>query len=454
MRARSAGRRSRGASSGSARGCARRSLRDVLAVDADDAGRRAVEPGEQPQQRRLAGAARAEDREHLAVLDAEREPLQRRRVSLRRRVHAEDVLQLDALMPPTSAARSGARPRSIVAPATSSVASSDVGGRRRCEERQVEREAKRRLRLGGARGHRDERDDERGENRAEREPAGDPERADEQRAQAQVRADRRRRCSLRLEVEQLAAVVAHVADDREQRARRARVAARPRPFPRASAARRARAGRCAAARACRRATARSASGRVAASCARHPHLVRRPEPRGSACRARSMLLTRSAITASPTVDGKRCTTPTTRAATCSPSTCSGITPLGPASAATCGVASTRSSFPSVGSTGRNDAGPVGREDVAEPRARAAHAARSAPAGERARRRAARSRAGAPNASIALRARLDAQPGVGGDAAAVDDVELELRRASRAGTGSGRAGRRASPPSVRPSETAT
>ena len=45
-----------------------------------------------------------------------------------------------------------------------------------------------------------------------------PNDGDEQRAQPQVRADRRRRRALRLEVEQLAAVVAHVADDREQQA--------------------------------------------------------------------------------------------------------------------------------------------------------------------------------------------------------------------------------------------
>jgi hypothetical protein len=107
-----------------AREPARRQLPELLAVDADGAGGRPVEPGEQAQERRLAGAARAEDGEHLAVGDPEREPLQRRRVSLGRRMHAEHVLQLDRrhAHAAASAARAGERPRRIVASPTSTTA--------------------------------------------------------------------------------------------------------------------------------------------------------------------------------------------------------------------------------------------------------------------------------------------------------------------------------------------
>src|SRR5581483_1155637 len=98
----------------------RRQLRDVVAVDADDAGRRAVEPREEPQQRRLSGAARPEHRHDLAVGHAERQALERRRVALRRRVDAEDVAELDrGRHVAASAARSGARPRRPVTATTS-----------------------------------------------------------------------------------------------------------------------------------------------------------------------------------------------------------------------------------------------------------------------------------------------------------------------------------------------
>ena len=61
---------------------------------------------------------------------------------------------------------------------------------------------------------------------------------------------------------------------------------------------------------------------------------------------------RSATTASPSMDGNRWTTPTTRAAICSPSTSSGMIPRGPAAAAIFGVTTTGSAWPSVGCNGR------------------------------------------------------------------------------------------------------
>src|SRR5947209_3860406 len=102
---------------------ARRQLAEILAVHAPDAGRGALEPREQPQERRLPRAARPEHGQHLAILDPQRQTLQRSRVAFRRRVHAEDITQLDGAHAATSATREGARPRSEVASPTSSAAS-------------------------------------------------------------------------------------------------------------------------------------------------------------------------------------------------------------------------------------------------------------------------------------------------------------------------------------------
>src|SRR5581483_1631270 len=106
-----------------AREPARSELADLFPVHAHDAGGRPLEPGEEAKQRRLARAARPEDGEHLAVRHAQRQALQGGGVSLRRRMHAEHVAELDrGLHAATSAARDGARPRSIVAAPTSTTA--------------------------------------------------------------------------------------------------------------------------------------------------------------------------------------------------------------------------------------------------------------------------------------------------------------------------------------------
>ena len=102
---------------------ARRQLADLLAEDADDPCRGLLDAGEDPQQRRLAGPARPEHGDDLSLVDGERETLQRGRVALGRRVDAEDVAHLDRAQTATSAARSGARPPSRVAAATSAAAS-------------------------------------------------------------------------------------------------------------------------------------------------------------------------------------------------------------------------------------------------------------------------------------------------------------------------------------------
>ena len=105
------------------RQAARGQLAEVFAVHAHDARRRTFETGQQPQQRRLAGAARAEHGQYLALRDGQRQPLQRCGVALGRRVDAEHVLQLDRVHAAASEARAGDAPRVVVARATSSAAS-------------------------------------------------------------------------------------------------------------------------------------------------------------------------------------------------------------------------------------------------------------------------------------------------------------------------------------------
>ncbi len=68
-------------------------LGHVDSVDQDAAGVRVLETGDQLQRRRLAGAARAEDREELAAADGEVRQLQGRRGGAR--IGLRDVLELD-----------------------------------------------------------------------------------------------------------------------------------------------------------------------------------------------------------------------------------------------------------------------------------------------------------------------------------------------------------------------
>ena len=94
-------------------------------------GRRPVDACEQPQHARLAGTARPEHREQLAVRHRQRQPLQRGGVSFRRRVHPEDVAKLDRVHAsasfgrPASPSRNAARvvDTTIAAPTSPSVTS-------------------------------------------------------------------------------------------------------------------------------------------------------------------------------------------------------------------------------------------------------------------------------------------------------------------------------------------
>jgi hypothetical protein len=76
-----------------ARGGAERA--QVKAEDAHRPGRWQVEPREDAQEARLAGAARPEHRQDLALRDRQRQPLQRRGVALGGRMDAEEVTGLD-----------------------------------------------------------------------------------------------------------------------------------------------------------------------------------------------------------------------------------------------------------------------------------------------------------------------------------------------------------------------
>src|SRR5262249_39647361 len=95
---------------------------EVLAEDADRPGRGHVEPGEDAQEGRLAGAARAEHGQDLALGDAQRQALKGRGVALGRRGDAEDVVRRDRERAhATSRDRTGTSPRKarLVASVTS-----------------------------------------------------------------------------------------------------------------------------------------------------------------------------------------------------------------------------------------------------------------------------------------------------------------------------------------------
>src|SRR5438132_10128221 len=67
---------------------------DVSSLEADAPTARVVQPVDRPERRRLAGAVRADQRHHLAVLDLDRDPLQR----LDRAVEGLDVFQLEDVL--------------------------------------------------------------------------------------------------------------------------------------------------------------------------------------------------------------------------------------------------------------------------------------------------------------------------------------------------------------------
>ena len=195
-------------------------LAEVLAEDAHRPGGRPVEPGEDPQQRALPRAAGTEDDEQLALGDLEGQPLQRRRAPFRGRVDAEELVRLDRAHSSPSEKRQ--RPTRSYASrvATSAPATEHErdGGERDGDEPPAEDELERRQRHAGSRGDGDDGDDERAHDRAGDDAAREPERRDDRGPEKQVTAHVRGRRSLRLEVEELAALVAQVADHGQEQA--------------------------------------------------------------------------------------------------------------------------------------------------------------------------------------------------------------------------------------------
>ena len=84
-----------------------RGMRDVVALEADPAVPLMVQPVDRPQRGRLAGAVRTEQRHDLAVVDVDRDPLER----VDGAVVGVDVLELENRL--ALALRGGARLRRL-----------------------------------------------------------------------------------------------------------------------------------------------------------------------------------------------------------------------------------------------------------------------------------------------------------------------------------------------------
>ena len=121
---------------------------DVDAGDADRARRCAVETGDDPQQRRLAGAARPEDDAELALLDGQGQPLQGGDAAVRGGIDPEDILDLDEGGHSTLLIR---EPRRERAPARRTPAASRAGSVRRQRARRGRPPRRRRRRRRRAR---------------------------------------------------------------------------------------------------------------------------------------------------------------------------------------------------------------------------------------------------------------------------------------------------------------
>ncbi len=86
-----------------------RHARKVDAVDDDRAGARALQPCENPHQRRLAGPAGAQHDADLALLHAQRQSLKSCHTTLGGRVDAKEITGVDDVHASASCARSGPR---------------------------------------------------------------------------------------------------------------------------------------------------------------------------------------------------------------------------------------------------------------------------------------------------------------------------------------------------------
>src|SRR5581483_4130157 len=310
---------------------ARRQLAEILAEHAHGAGRRPLEAGEEPQQGRLSGAARAEDRHDLALAHGEREALQRCGVALRRRVHAEHVPKLDRAHA-ASAARSSARPPSLVAPPTRRTARSAYAATAAASS------GRSTTRWSGGSGFAADAVTATSEStsRERTAPVAIPP-ARPKAATSSARSRRWRRsvagaapCASRSNSSPRSSLRSPATPSTRptsaSASASAAVAARVASAPRASGSARS------WARTSARETTVSSVGRAAGRRSAHSSfVVPRPGERES---RKVAAVRRSATTASPTIERYRGTTPAMRAGTTSPSIVSATTPLRPAASAT------------------------------------------------------------------------------------------------------------------------
>ena len=217
-RRRSAGRRSRSSRRDSGRARATRAAGDRRRRPATSPGGRTVDAREDPEQTRLARPARAEHREQLALRDVERQSLQRRSVALGRRVDAEDVPQLDRVHASASAGLPASDSRNAERVATQTTAQPSSAS---TSTPSAARDESNVGLSGGTGGVADAETATTSttiatSSETREHAAGEAERADDDLPRADEPAEQRRRCTLRLEVEERVAVVAQIGDRRQR----------------------------------------------------------------------------------------------------------------------------------------------------------------------------------------------------------------------------------------------
>ena len=151
-------------------------------------------------------------------LHGQRQALQRRDAAFRGRIDAEEVAQLDERAHSSASARPGAGAENArrVASRTSAAAARTYSGRGAEHDEHVHLEHERRLGRGRPRSQADEIGDDGGERDAGERAGDEPRRGDGERAQPDDPAQQRGRRALRLEIEQLAPLVAQVAEHGQQ----------------------------------------------------------------------------------------------------------------------------------------------------------------------------------------------------------------------------------------------
>ena len=194
---------------------------EVETVDQGEPGGRALEARDDPDEGRLAGAARPEDDAELAALDAEGQTAERRDAAVLGRVDDEDLAQVDERRHRPAPIRPGPRgsenARRVVQrtstaahTANTAPATSEHGGAHGRHERRLGR--------GRAGGHRDDARDEHASSTPPTIPPRTPTTATIVARAVDDAAEKARRRALGLEVDELAAVVPEVGADREDEA--------------------------------------------------------------------------------------------------------------------------------------------------------------------------------------------------------------------------------------------